>query len=42
VKEAFDRLSDGQNLPWAPVGTVAYDDMIQLIRFVDGLRKSKT
>jgi phosphonate transport system substrate-binding protein len=39
VKEVFDRLSDGNNLPWEPVDNAAYDEMIQLIRFVDGLRK---
>jgi phosphonate transport system substrate-binding protein len=39
VKEVFDRLSDGNNLPWAPVENSAYDEMIRLIQFVDGLRK---
>jgi phosphonate transport system substrate-binding protein len=39
VKEVFDRLSDGNNLPWEPVENSAYDETIRLIQFVDGLRK---
>jgi phosphonate transport system substrate-binding protein len=39
---AFDRISDGQNLPWEPVDTAAYDDTIRLVRFVDALHKTKT
>jgi ABC-type phosphate/phosphonate transport system substrate-binding protein len=39
AKEVFDRLSDGNNLPWEPVENSAYDEMIRLIQFVDGLRK---
>ena len=38
-KAAFDRLSDGKNRPWQPVGNAAYDDTIKLIVFVDRLRK---
>jgi phosphonate transport system substrate-binding protein len=38
-KAAFDRLSDGKNLPWQPVDNAAYDDTIKLITYVDGLRK---
>ena len=38
--EAFAKLSDGKNLPWAPIGNADYDDTIKLVRFVDGLRKS--
>jgi phosphonate transport system substrate-binding protein len=39
VKEVFDHLSDGNNLPWEPVENPAYDETIRLIQFVDGLRK---
>jgi len=39
AKDVFDRLSDGNNLPWEPVETSAYDEMIRLLQFVDGLRK---
>jgi phosphonate transport system substrate-binding protein len=38
-KAAFDRLSDGKNLPWQPIDNAAYDDTIKLIQFVDALRK---
>jgi phosphonate transport system substrate-binding protein len=41
VPEAFDRLSDGQNLPWEPVDNAAYDGIVKLIRFVDGLHRTK-
>ena len=37
--EAFAKLSDGKNKPWAPVANADYDDTIKLIRFVDGLKK---
>ncbi len=37
--EAFARLSDGKNRPWAPVANADYDDTIKLIRFVDALKK---
>ena len=37
--EAFKRLSDGKNLPWAPIANADYDDTIKLIRFVDRLKK---
>lgn len=42
VPEAFDRLSDGQNLPWEPVDNSAYDGIVKLIRFVDGLHRAKS
>ncbi len=38
-KAAFDKLSDGKNKPWQPIGNAAYDDTIKLIQFVDALRK---
>jgi phosphonate transport system substrate-binding protein len=41
-KAAFDRLSDGKNLPWQPIDTVAYDDTIKMVAFVDKLRRKAT
>jgi phosphonate transport system substrate-binding protein len=38
-KAAFDKLSDGKNLPWQPIDNAAYDDTIKLIQFVDALRR---
>jgi len=38
-KAAFDRLSDGKNLPWQPIDNAAYDDTIKMILFVDKLRR---
>jgi phosphonate transport system substrate-binding protein len=37
--EAFKKLSDGKNLPWQPIGNADYDKTIDLIKFVDQLRK---
>ena len=37
--EAFAKLSDGKNRPWAPVSNADYDDTIKLIKFVDNLKK---
>lgn len=38
-KDAFDRLSNGKNLPFQPVTTADYDDTVKLIQFVDRLRR---
>jgi phosphonate transport system substrate-binding protein len=38
-KEAFKRLSDGKNRPWQPITNADYDKTIELIKFVDRLRK---
>jgi phosphonate transport system substrate-binding protein len=38
-KNAFDKLSDGKNKPWQPVTNQDYDRTIELIKFVDNLRK---
>jgi len=38
-KEAFKKLSDGKNLPWASISNADYDKTIELIKFVDNLRK---
>ncbi|MBR0870728.1 phosphonate ABC transporter substrate-binding protein [Bradyrhizobium tropiciagri] len=37
--EAFKKLSDGKNLPWEPITNADYDKTIELIKFVDHLRK---
>jgi phosphonate transport system substrate-binding protein len=37
--EAFKKLSDGKNKPWEPVTNEDYNKTIELIKFVDGLRK---
>jgi len=37
--EAFKKLSDGKNRPWEPIANGDYDKTIELIKFVDGLRK---
>ena len=38
-KDAFKKLSDGKNLPWQPITNADYDKTIELIKFVDNLRK---
>jgi phosphonate transport system substrate-binding protein len=38
-KVAFDRLSDGKNLPWQPITNADYDDTIKMVSFVDKLRR---
>lgn len=40
-KAAFDRLSDGQKKDFNPATTKDWDGMIELIKFVDSLRKKK-
>ncbi|MBR0694186.1 phosphonate ABC transporter substrate-binding protein [Bradyrhizobium lablabi] len=40
--EAFKKLSDGKNLPWQPISNADYDKTIELIKFVDNLRKKAT
>jgi len=39
AKDAFKKLSDGKNLPWQPIANDDYNKTIELIRFVDNLRK---
>ena len=39
--DAFAKLSDGKNRPWAPITNADYDATIKLIRFVDGLKRKK-
>jgi phosphonate transport system substrate-binding protein len=38
-KDAFKKLSDGKNLPWQSVTNDDYNKTIELIKFVDSLRK---
>src|ERR1700736_5848043 len=38
-KEAFKKLSDGKNLPWQTITNDDYNKTIELIKFVDSLRK---
>ena len=38
---AFAKLSDGKNLPWAPIANADYDATIKLIKFVDNLKRKK-
>jgi phosphonate transport system substrate-binding protein len=38
-KAMFDKLSDGKNRPWEPVTNEDYNKTIELITFVDNLRK---
>jgi phosphonate transport system substrate-binding protein len=40
-KAAFDRLSDGQKQGFAQATTKDWNDTIELIKFVDSLRKKK-
>lgn len=37
----FDSLFDGQKRPWEPVDRAAYEPTIELIKFIDDLRKKK-
>jgi phosphonate transport system substrate-binding protein len=37
--EAFKKLSDGKNRPWQSVTNEDYNKTIELIKFVDSLRK---
>ena len=39
--DAFARLSDGKNRPWAPTSNADYADTITLIKFVDNLKRKK-
>jgi phosphonate transport system substrate-binding protein len=41
-KDAFARLSDGKNRPWEPVANADYDRTVELVKFVDSMRKNKS
>jgi phosphonate transport system substrate-binding protein len=36
---AFARLQDGQALPWQPIDAKAYEPTIELVKYIDSLRK---
>ena len=38
-KAAFDKLSDGKNKPWEATDNKTYDGVIELVKFVDTLKK---
>ncbi len=40
-KAAFDKIYDGKQRPWEPVDHKAYEPVVELIKFVDELRKKK-
>ena len=40
--DAFAKLSDGKNRPWQPITNADYDKTIELVKFVDQLRKKKS
>jgi len=40
-KAAFDKMFDGKAQPWVPVDHKAYEPVVDLIKFVDQLRKKK-
>src|SRR5258708_2618255 len=39
-KAAFDKLSDGKNRPWEPIKHEDYLPTIEMVKFVDSLRKA--
>jgi phosphonate transport system substrate-binding protein len=40
--EAFKKLSDGKNKPWEAINNEDYNKTIELIKFVDSLRKKSS
>lgn len=40
-KAAFDKLSDGKNAPWQAAKTEQWTPVIELVQFVDSLRRKK-
>jgi phosphonate transport system substrate-binding protein len=42
AKDKADLLSDGKNQPWQPITDADYDKTIELVKFVDELRKKKS
>ena len=40
--EAFAKLSDGKNKPWEAITNKDYDKTIELIKFVDALKKKSS
>lgn len=42
AKAAFDRLSDGKDIGFAPMTAKDYEPMVQMVRFVDEMRKKRS
>ena len=40
-RDVFDRIYDGKAQPWQPVDNAAYQPVIELITFVDSLRRQR-
>jgi phosphonate transport system substrate-binding protein len=41
-KAAFEKMFDGKMKPWEPIDHKAYEPVVELIKFVDQLRKKKS
>jgi phosphonate transport system substrate-binding protein len=41
-KETFDKIYEGKGLPYEAVDHKAYEPVVELIKFVDTLRKTKS
>ncbi len=41
-KAAFDKIYEGKQLPFEAVDHKAYEPVVELIKFVDSLRKTKS
>ncbi len=42
AKAAFDKLSDGKDKEFIPIDAKAYDPIVQMIKYVDDMRKKRT
>lgn len=42
AKAAFDKLSDGKDIGFAPMTAKDYDPMVQMVRYVDEMRKKRS
>jgi phosphonate transport system substrate-binding protein len=42
AKAAFDKLSDGKDKEYKAVDAKYYEPVVELIKFIDGLRKQKS
>jgi phosphonate transport system substrate-binding protein len=40
-RAAFDHIVEGKGQPWQPVDNAAYQPVIELITFVDSLRRRR-
>jgi phosphonate transport system substrate-binding protein len=41
-KAAFDKIYEGKQLPFVEVDHKAYEPVVEMIKFVDGIRKQKS